>query len=222
MSPRVGPSGPLSRERIALSAIEIADKEGLDAVTMRRVAEQLGAGAMSLYRHVSDKDELVAAMVDLVTDEYAYPDRSGIGWRDSMHALARQDWAAFLAHPWLLAATATVTPPFGTASLAAMEWALSALEELGLPPHAAARAIMTINNYVQGSARVVLGNRRAEAGDDPGRNWQQRLSDVDLAAFPRLSRLISHPLPTGERDWFKEGLDVILDGIQARSESRRS
>ncbi|GAA3287693.1 TetR/AcrR family transcriptional regulator [Nesterenkonia halobia] len=216
MSPRVGPSGPLSRERIVTAAIEIADEAGLEAMTMKRVAARLGAGAMSLYRHVSDKDELIGAMVERITAEYSYPDQGALDWREAMHALARQDWAAFLAHPWMLTATATVTPPFGTASLAAMEWALSALEEVRLPPDAAARVVMTVNNYVQGSARVVLGDRQAEAGDDPGRTWQQRLHDVDLGDFPRLSRLIAHPLHAGDRDWFIEGLDVILDGVQAR------
>ena len=216
MSPRVGPSGPLSRDRIVASAIELADEDGLDAVTMRRVAERLGAGAMSLYRHVADKDELIGAMVEQVTAEYSYPDATGLGWRECMHILARQDWASFLAHPWLLTANATVTPPFGTASLAAMEWALSALEELQLMPDAAARVIMTMNNYVQGSARVALGDRQADAGDDPGRAWQHRLHDLDLGDFPHLSRLIAHRLPASERDWFTGGLDVILDGVQAR------
>lgn len=213
MSPRVGPSGPLSRERIVTAAIEVADAAGLDAMTMKRVAEHLGAGVMSLYRHVADKDELIEAMVDRVTGEYAYPAQAGLDWRAAMHVLAQQDWAAFLEHPWMLTATATVTPPFGTASLAAMEWALTALDELELPPHTAARAIMTINNYVQGSARVVLGSRQAMAGDDPGRNWQHRLADVDLGAFPHLRHLIDQPLPAGERDPFTDGLDVILDGI---------
>ena len=217
MSPRIGPSGPLSRERIVTAAIELADEAGLDAVTMRRIAEQLDAGAMSLYRHGSDKDELIEAMVEQVTEDYAYPDQAELGWREAMHALARQDWAAFLDHPWMLSATATATPPFGTASLAGMEWALTALDELELPLPVAARAIMTINNYVQGSARVFLGERQSEASDDPGRSWQQRLTGIDLDAFPRLSRLIRDPLPVAERDWFADGLDVILDGIESGS-----
>lgn len=215
MSPRIGPAGPLSRERIVACAIELADEDGLAAVTMRRVAERLGAGAMSLYRHVPDKVDLISAMVEQVTGDYSYPDPNGLGWRDRMHALARQDWSAFLNHPWMLPATATVTPPFGTASLTAMEWALSALDELHLTPEAAANAIMTINNYVQGSARVLLGDRQDEAGDDLGHAWQHRLRDRDLTDFPHLSRLIAHPLPAGERDWFSEGLDVILDGVSA-------
>ena len=217
MRPRIGPAGPLSRERIVTAAIELADEAGLDAVTMRRIAEQLDAGAMSLYRHVSDKDELIEAMVEQVTEDYAYPDQAELGWREAMHALARQDWAAFLDHPWVLSATATATPPFGTASLAGMEWALTALDELELPLPVAARAIMTINNYVQGSARVFLGERQSEASDDPGRSWQQRLTGIDLDAFPRLSRLIRDPLPVAERDWFADGLDVILDGIESGS-----
>ncbi|GAA4430612.1 TetR/AcrR family transcriptional regulator [Georgenia halophila] len=217
MSPRTGPSGPLSRERIVAAAIEIADENGLDAVSMRRVAQRLGAGAMSLYRHVADKDELVVAMVEQVNAGHVYPDAAEMTWRESMHTLARYDWSAYLAHPWMLTATATVTPPFGTASLAAMEWALTALEPLGLPQQEAARAVMTMNNYVQGSARVVLGARRPGADDDPGRSWQQRLGEVDLTEFPRLRQLIDQPLRDRERDWFDEGLDVILDGVQARS-----
>lgn len=215
MSPRVGPSGPLSRAKIVTAAIEVADEAGLDAMTMKRVADRLGAGVMSLYRHVADKDQLIEAMVDQITGEYDYPTQAGLDWRAAMHVLARQDWTAFLDHPWMLTATATVTPPFGTASLTAMEWALTALEELELAPHRAARAIMTINNYVQGSARVVLGSKQAEAGGDPGSNWQHRLADVDLSAFPRLHHLITQPLPAGERDPFADGLDIILDGIEA-------
>lgn len=215
MSPRVGPSGPLSREKIVAAAIEVADETGLDAMTMKRVAERLDAGVMSLYRHVADKDELIEAMVEQVTGQYAYPDQSGLSWREAMHTLARTDWDAFLAHPWMLTATATVTPPFGTASLVAMEWALTALEGLELPPHAAASAVMTINNYVQGSARVALGDKQAEADDNPGRSWQRRLAGVDLDALPRLRHLIGQPFPVDERDWFADGLDVILDGVES-------
>lgn len=70
--------------------------------------------------------------------------------------------------PWITSATATVTPPFGRVSLAGMEWALTALEELRLPPHPAARAVMMVNTYVQGSAAVMVGGRESEADDDPG------------------------------------------------------
>lgn len=214
MSPRVGPSGPLSRERIVDAAIELADEAGLDAVTMSHVAKRLGAGTMSLYRHVSNKDDLVTAMVERVTADFSYPDREGRDWRECMHALAVQDWASFQTHPWMLPATATVTPPYDTASLAAMEWGLQVLEDAGIPRAKAARAIMTINHYVQGSARVSLGESTA-ATDDPGHAWWERLSGTDLSAFPHVHQLISSEPPSLDRDWFAEGIDLILDGIRA-------
>lgn len=216
MSPRVGPSGPLSHERIVTAAIELADHEGLAAVSMRRVADHLRTGPASLYRHLANRDDMVAAMVEHVTAAYDYPDATDLDWRECMHVLARQDWSVFLAHPWMLAATTSVTPPYGTASLAAMEWALAALAQLRLSPHEAARAVMTINNYVQGTARVVLGERLDGADSDPGRSWQRRLASTDLHDFPLLQELISAPLPEQDRSWFEDGLDVILDGVEAR------
>lgn len=217
MSPRIGPSGPLSRRRITTSAIELADRDGLDGVSMRRVAEHLRTGPASLYRHVANRDELITAMVEHVTGEYTYPDAADLDWRESMHALAQQEWAAMLAHPWLLAANATTTPPFGSSSLAAMEWALTALAGAGLSPLESARAVMTINNYVQGAARVALGARETEADSDPGTGWQRRLADVDLGGFPHLRDLIHGSPPAAGRDWFTGGLDVILDGIEHRA-----
>ncbi|MFC7376444.1 TetR/AcrR family transcriptional regulator [Brachybacterium sp. GCM10030267] len=225
MSPRVGRSGPLTRDRIVTAAIEVADELGLEAMTMKRVALHLGAGVMSLYRHVADKDELITAMVEDVTADTSYRERAAANWREAMHALARHDLDAFLRHPWMLTATATPAPPFGLSSLTTMEWALSALDELGLPTLSAGRAILTINNYVHGSARVALGAAQHSpddsdpASDDPGRNWQQRLAGVDLDALPRLRALITDELPPDERDWFADGLDVILDGIAAGADT---
>jgi AcrR family transcriptional regulator len=206
----------LTKERIVSAAIELADDHGLDAVSMRRVADRLGAGTMSLYRHITDKNELLAAMVDHVTGRYAYPDPSGLHWRQRMHALAATDRRMYLEHPWMLAATAGPAPPFGAESLAGMEWALDALEPLGLTPHEAARVIMTVSHYIQGSARVALGAALGAADDDPGVHWRRRLHDRDLEAFPRLRDLISRPLPETDRDWFADGLDVILDGVHSR------
>lgn len=211
MSPRVGPSGPLSRDRIVEAAIELADEGGLDLVTMSRVARRLNAGAMSLYRHVANKDDLVSAMVERITADFSYPARDGRDWRDCMHALANQDRASFHAHPWMLTATATVPPP---ASLAAMEWALEVLEGAGFSSTEAARGIMAINHYVQGSARARLGLYPDIAEDDQGRAWQQRLGDTDLSSFPRLQHLIAVAASAGERDSFADGLDLILDGMQ--------
>ncbi|APU16592.1 TetR/AcrR family transcriptional regulator [Actinoalloteichus fjordicus] len=212
----------LSRERIVAAAIEIADAEGLDAVSMRRIADQLGSGTMSLYRHVAGKDDLTVAMTDAVTSAYAYPAADGLDWRERMYVLARHDWNMYEAHPWLLFADMTATPPFGPAGLRAMEWALSALEPLGLPLEESARAIMTINKFLQGSARSELSERtggtRPEADPvDPGSRWQARLAGVDLTDHPRLRELAALQGVGAGRPWFDSGLELILDGIEARS-----
>lgn len=221
MSRRPRHTDPLSRDRIVAAAIEVADRQGFEALSMRRVAEHLGSGTMSLYRHIADKDELIGAMVGQVTARYAYPDRTGMSWRECLHQLAKRDWQAFQDHPWMLAANASVTPAFGTESLASMEWALAALEPLNLSTHEAARAIMVINNYVQGSARIALGDRESAATDDLGHNWRTRLDDVDLAEFPRLADLIRRPPADAGGDWFVDGLDLILDGVQLRAQAAR-
>ncbi|ASO21770.1 Tetracycline repressor protein [Actinoalloteichus hoggarensis] len=209
----------LSRGRIVAAAIEIADAEGLDAVSMRRIADHLGSGTMSLYRHVSGKDDLTVAMTDAVTSAYAYPDADGLDWRSRMHLLARHDWDMYEAHPWLLFADMTATPPFGPAGLRAMEWALAALEPLGLSLEESARAIMTVNKFLQGSARSEL-SERADAGRadaDPGSRWQERLTSVDLTDHPRLRELATLQRVGAGRSWFESGLELILDGIEARS-----
>src|SRR5699024_9866525 len=114
----------------------------------------------------------------------------------------------------MLPATSTVTPPYDTASLAAMEWGLQVLEDAGIPRAKAARAIMTINHYVQGRARAAPGESTA-ATDDRGHAWWELLSGTHHSAVPPVHQLISREPPTRERAWFAEGLDLILDGIRA-------
>ncbi|WP_307869235.1 TetR/AcrR family transcriptional regulator [Nocardiopsis sp. B62] len=216
----------LSRERIVEVAIELADAEGLDSVSMRRVAKQLGAGTMSLYRHVSDKEELLREMIDSLHSRHAYPDPGDLDWRGRMRLLARHDWRMYTAHPWLLTATATLAPPAGPHMLASMEWALGALEPLRLTPGQAGRAIMTVTHYLQGSARLALADpaggsgARESPGDGPGEAWRGRLGGDDLSAFPRVAALVASAPDDGATrgdDWVMTGLEMVLDGIAAQS-----
>ena len=225
----------LNRERIVEAAIGLADREGLDAVSMRRIAKQLGAGAMSLYRHVSDKEELLREMIDTLHARHAYPDPGGLDWRERMRLLARHDWAMYTAHPWLLTAAATVAPPAGPHMLASMEWALTALEPLDLTPPQAGRAIMAVTHYLQGSARMALGDETGPGGASglgdtgdladrsPGNAWRRRLGGEDLSGFPRVAALVSSSPESDEDDgkkggdWVLTGLDMVLDGIAAQS-----
>lgn len=216
--PGVGVAGKaLSRERIVEAAIGIADAEGLDAVSMRRVAGRLGSGTMSLYRHVFDKEELLREMLDALHARYSYPGADGLDWRERMRLLALHDWRMYTAHPWLLTATATLAPPAGPHMLAAMEWALDALAPLGLTPRQGGRAVMALTHYLQGSARIALGGSEA---DDPGEAWRRRLGGDDLSAYPRVAALVgSSPddAETSDEQWVLPGLEMILDGIAAQA-----
>lgn len=204
----------LNRERIVTAAIALADTEGLEAVSMRRVAKELGSGVMSLYRHVTDKDELLREMMEAIHQRHAHPEPGDLGWRERIHLMARHDWDMYMAHPWMLTTAATLAPPAGPHMLASMERTLRALAPLGLTPAAAGRAVLNITYAVQGSARLALGSG-SEPGGGPGEAWQQRLAGEDLSAYPRLAELVGSF--TGDSDWVTAGLDTVLDGIAAQA-----
>src|SRR3954469_22260555 len=98
--PTRGPSPTYSREQITTAAVKIADEGGIAAVSMRRVAQELGAGAMSLYRYIGSKDDLTALMLDHVEGEDPLPDAPAAGWRTELTGLAVRARAIMLRHPW--------------------------------------------------------------------------------------------------------------------------
>jgi AcrR family transcriptional regulator len=123
------PKTPLSRELIATVALDIADKEGFDAVSMRRIAQQMDVGTMSLYHYVSSKDELIAAMDDAIMGE-ALLETLPKGWRRAMTEIARRTHAVFIRHPWAL--FAMVSAPPGLNTMRHVEQCLEALDETAL------------------------------------------------------------------------------------------
>lgn len=216
----------LNRDRIVAAAVELADQAGLTSVSIRKVADRLGSGVMSLYRHIEGKDELLALMVDLVTDRYSWQVDHGADWREQLHAFFRQDWNLYQEHPWILQATAVMAPPVGPATLRSMEMAMACLQPLGMSLRESARAVTTLNNYVQGSARLALSVAEERPSiddrthhpppDEPGPAWQVRLATEDLAAFPLVKALVELPVQPRGPAWYSHGLDIILDGIESR------
>ena len=128
--PRVG---DLSRDRVLAAAIAIADAEGLAALTMRRVAADLGVATMSLYRHVPGKDELVLLMTDAVFGEDPLPQRAPVNWRDRLEMASRRMWAVFRRHPWAAEALSLTRPQVLPNLMSYSEWSLSALRDIGYP-----------------------------------------------------------------------------------------
>lgn len=214
------PPAGLSTERIVRTAVRITDAEGLDALSMRRVATELGTGAMSLYRYVPGKDALVELMVEAVFGEDPHPDSVPGGWRTGLEAAARREWRMYSKHPWVLRVIATPRPPIGPNVLADVEWAMRALDGLGLDPTTTHWVAMTVSAQVQGAALLLVNEVEAErrTGVTAGQWRVSRapalLEILESGRFPILSRLHAERGDVIDIDeWFEFGLGRLLDGL---------
>jgi len=224
--PGRGPKPALSRERIIGTAIAIADEEGLGALSMRRIAGVLGVGAMSLYRYVPGKDELIDLMVDHVYGEGPDLDESGT-WRQRLEAACRGEWAHYHRHPWLLH-VAQGRPLMGPNSLRVTEATLRILDGTGLDGREMIDTIVTTSAWVAGLARTSVEASRAasETGVSDDEWWAaQEPYLVDALAgvrYPMLGRVADSGGFDAMNDRaFEFGLRRLLDGLEAFVESRR-
>jgi AcrR family transcriptional regulator len=218
----------LTREEIVDAAIVVADAEGTEAVTMRRIARELGVGAMSLYWHVTSKDELQMLMLDAV--QPAAPELSG-DWRADLAAFARIARQEMLRHPWAIDYLIT-GPPVGPNNTRNTDQLLAVLDGLGLDTKTAAWAGMTIATYVAGAvlreiqeirwhkdyART-LAAMTPEEVEKLRLQWEKNISDP--VKYPHMARLMAEEIdpdsPETRDERFEFGLDCLLDGIAARS-----
>jgi AcrR family transcriptional regulator len=221
--PARGPSPAYSREQITAAAIKIADAEGLEAVSMRRVARAVGAGAMSLYRYVDSKDDLIELMVDAVDGEDPVPERPSGDWRADLTGFAGRIRAALLRHPWL-ATIWTTRPTFGPNRLRVIEYALSCVDGLGLSIDEMLTIIMSLNGFVrvavQGELSEAEAVRRTKLTEE---EWRLRQSPyvqkiLDGGEYPLFAKVITDAaIPHMDPDrQFRTGLEHLLDGIAAQ------
>jgi AcrR family transcriptional regulator len=213
------PSGSrLSRAEIARAGVEIADLEGPDAVSMRRVAAALGSGTMSLYRHVASRDELLDAMVDTVYARIDLPVEPSGAWRDDIASLARAQRRLLRDHPWLAQLIGS-RPPVLPSFLRTFEWALRAFELAGLGIAEAAAAGSTINAYVTGfalteQAEYAAQRRTGLTKDDwRARNWPGVERALATGAYPAVARYVERGSDPDPDSAFEAGLSHLLDGI---------
>ncbi len=148
-----GPKQGLTVERIVRAGIEIADADGLAALSMRRVAERLDVGTMSLYTYVPSKAELVDVMFDRAIGSVEHAPVSG-GWREQLSEIAWTAWDLYARHPWLLQVMAMSRPPLGPSSIAEYEHQLRAVDGIGLTELEMDSVVNLVSVYVQGSARA--------------------------------------------------------------------
>ena len=220
---RRGPKPSCSVEEVVAAAIALADAEGLEALSMRRVAETLKLSPMSLYTYVPSKAELVDLMVDHVAEEIAEPATPPDGWRAKLENLARRRWAMVQRHPWVMDA-GLHRPPLGPHLLASFEATLSALDGLGLTDMQLGQLTSLIGDYVRGAARAALEARAAEqsTGMTDDQWWslnQPLLAGVfDPARYPTMVRVgeaykANPGLGPDRTAAFEFGLQRVLDGI---------
>lgn len=223
---RSGPKPGLTLRAITRAAIELADADGLEAVSMARIAARLGYTTMSLYRYVGSKDELLVLLLDAVTED-ALRDAPPIvdaDWRSALRAWAEEQLAVLLAHPWILAMRMP-GPPMGPNSLAFVERGLAALEPLPLEPWERMAVIGLLSSYALSEARFV-----AEAADSTLGYGEQLRMLVDPARFPALHAVVASgqlddvrpPPPGAIDDGTRFGVERILDGVEALVAPRRS
>ncbi|GAA3288531.1 TetR/AcrR family transcriptional regulator C-terminal domain-containing protein [Dactylosporangium vinaceum] len=213
-----------SRERIAAAALEIADAEGIDAVSMRNVAARLGAGTMTLYNYVETKDELFALMDDALMAESVFADGElPAGWREATAAIARRTWVVLARHPW--AVTLRQGPAIGPNGMLHFEQTLAALAGTGLD-HAGKIDVLTIvDAYVFGSA-LKAGEMRAEADPEQVKAVvEYGMEQLATGRFPHTAALLNGGAPGSAEAvqlpstadavtaQFERGLQAVLDGV---------
>ncbi|ARH93766.1 TetR/AcrR family transcriptional regulator [Streptomyces sp. MOE7] len=202
-----------SREAITAAAVALADAEGLEAVTMRRVAAEVGAGVMSLYSYAPDKETLLELMVDHVSGELPAPARTG-DWRTDLKAIGHLQRDLMLRHTWLPAALATRRAP-GPHSLAFLEHALATLRPTRLDGSAKLEVFSLLTGFV--ASHVGYEIRQAAAADAPGRAAAEARYLAAVAAdghHPELAEALSAPgHPPAPEALFTRFLDRLVDGL---------
>jgi AcrR family transcriptional regulator len=222
--PARGPRPAHSRGEIAAVAIKIADTGGIDAVTMRRVAAEIGCGTMSLYRYVPTKDHLFDLMIDAAAGEVEPPARPSGDWRADLRMVAQVHRAMLLRHPWLTALQAG-RPSFGPNSLRALEFALSVLDLLGLTIDQMLIMVDTLIAFVRGAAVSELAEQEAQRRTGLNeRQWQASLAPyvrtlMESGKYPMFNRVIAdagQPHSDAGSDYhFGVRLERVLDGLAA-------
>jgi AcrR family transcriptional regulator len=192
----------LSREKIAAAALAIADAEGFEAVSMRRLAQELEVGTMSLYYYVKTKDDLIAVMDDALMAEALLPSLPK-GWRRAITEIATRTHSVFLRHPWALVSMLSAPP--GLNAMRHMEQCLEALAETSMTAKKKLTLLAMVDDFV-------FGHALREAASDATVDLEFASAQIATGAFPRLAEVFGGGRIDAGKDRFKVGLRVLLEG----------
>jgi DNA-binding transcriptional regulator YhcF (GntR family) len=210
---RRAPDRELSTARIVTTAMALADAEGMDAVSMRRLAAELGTAPMSLYRHVAGRDALELMLVRAVFRAHPLPEPGPPGWRAKLELVSRLQWRVYRAHPWLVEQISLTRPVLVPEAMAHTEWTLRALDGLGLPPAERAREAVVLAALVRGLAASAAAELRSEreTGQANDQWWLTLQDELDT-----LMRSGHFPLLAAVPEDAVRDLDALLDHALGR------
>ena len=214
------PRAPLSRERVLRAALVLADTSGIESLTMRRLGQELGVEAMSLYNHVNDKEDILDGLVDLVFSEIASPSER-VPWKTGARRGAVSAREALRRHPWATSLMHSRANP-GPASLRHHDAVLGSFRRSGFSLVMTAHAVSVIDGYVYGfslqQANMLLHTPEQVA--DVGEHMLQQMADE----YPHLAEIITdHAMKPGYDygDEFEFGLDLVLDAVDRLRDTER-
>jgi AcrR family transcriptional regulator len=208
------PRVPLSRDRVIDAAIGLADRSGIESLTMRKLARELGVEAMSLYNHVANKRDLVGGIVDRIVGEFELP--AAGNWESAIRRCAISAHEVLLRHPW--SCSLVLSPGGGpgtdSARMRYIEWLLAQLREAGFSAEQAYHGYHALDSHILGFTIWQLGH--SVGTEDIHDLADTFLREVSLADFPYLVEHVHQHLAAGHdgASEFEYGLDLILDGLK--------
>ena len=209
------PRERLTRDRVIDAGLLVMDTEGLEAVSMRRVAREVGVEAMSLYNHVQDKDDLLQGICDRVMGDFVFPEPTE-DWAEMCKAGARSWRNVLQAHPDVMRLFAEThgPSPMSPGALLPTEFALRLLREGGLSDRDTVQAFHALGGYIQGFVMMEGGSIHKSEGRE--RSLRDASAQLDPEAFPALSAVSRYFADCSADEQFEFGLDLLVRGLQAK------
>jgi AcrR family transcriptional regulator len=207
---------PLTRDRVIEAALRVMDEEGLEAVSMRRVAREVGVEAMSLYHHVEDKEDLLDGICERVMAEFEFPEPVD-DWAENCRRGARA-WRRLLqAHPAVMRLFAEQRGPVRSIdSMRPMEFALEILRGAGLSDRDTAQAFHAFGGYIQGFVMMELGSI-AGGSDEEHMKMHAELAAAMPGEFPALQAVSRYFAECEPDEQFEFGLELLIRGLEAKA-----
>jgi AcrR family transcriptional regulator len=218
-----GSRTPLTRERVLSAALELADRGGIEALSMRKLARELSVEAMSLYHYVRSKDEILEGILEVVLASIEIPTDEG-NWKAALRRASLSAYKTLVAHPW--AATVETPSMVSPARLRFMDFLLGTLRKAGFTADETDHAYHALDSHITGFT-LWIANMPFKTNEELGQLAQRFIKVLPVEDYPYVVEHVeqhiekaARPRREGEPTEFEFGLDLILDGLERSLKSR--